>query len=236
MEVVEVITPAEIQNKEFAKSIRGYNEEEVDMFLDVITLDLEKLIKENINLKAQVATLEKEKGDIDGTDISVRETLETAKSLMDEISKSSEKRAKNLIRNAEMDAAIIIKNANHEAKELLKKNEKLNNDYINFRKEYKFLLEHELEKLDNRVIRINNLNDKDDLGLLHTEEEMENTDDDIKIRNVDSKLSGYNDFATVDEDLLDDEKYQSRMERRVKEDSKIDEDNDRATKVNIRYE
>lgn len=36
-----MITPADIQNKEFTKGFRGYDEEEVDMFLDLITLDLE---------------------------------------------------------------------------------------------------------------------------------------------------------------------------------------------------
>ena len=70
-----MITPADIQNKEFSKGFRGYSEEEVDMFLDLITLDLEKLIKENINLKAQLATLEKKETTMAETDVSVKETL-----------------------------------------------------------------------------------------------------------------------------------------------------------------
>ncbi|MEG0291372.1 MAG: DivIVA domain-containing protein [Anaerovoracaceae bacterium] len=143
-----MITPAEIQNKDFSKSLRGYNEEEVDMFLDLITLDLEKLIKENINLKAQVATLEKEKGDIDGTDISIRETLETAKALMDDISASSEKRAQNLLRNAEADAAILIKDAKLQSERLKEESAELARNYKVFREEYKRMLERELSKMN----------------------------------------------------------------------------------------
>ena len=55
-----MITPLDIQSKEFAKTVRGYKEEEVDMFLDLITLDFEKLAKENIRLKAEVSALETE--------------------------------------------------------------------------------------------------------------------------------------------------------------------------------
>ena len=91
-----MITPADIQNKEFTKGFRGYDEEEVDMFLDLITLDLEKLMKENLNLKAQIATLKKDQDSIGGSDLTVKETLETAKRIMDDLAVSSEKRAKVL--------------------------------------------------------------------------------------------------------------------------------------------
>ncbi len=41
-----MITPLDIQNKEFPKVVRGYKEEEVDSFLDLLTLDLEKILEE----------------------------------------------------------------------------------------------------------------------------------------------------------------------------------------------
>ena len=36
-----MITPLEIENKEFSKQIRGYNADEVDEFLDLIIEDIE---------------------------------------------------------------------------------------------------------------------------------------------------------------------------------------------------
>ena len=42
-----MITPADIENKVFSKAVRGYKEEEVDEFLDLLTLDLEKVLNEN---------------------------------------------------------------------------------------------------------------------------------------------------------------------------------------------
>jgi DivIVA domain-containing protein len=49
--MIYMITPLEIQNKEFRRGIRGYKEDEVDEFLDKIILDYEKLYKENLELK-----------------------------------------------------------------------------------------------------------------------------------------------------------------------------------------
>ena len=50
-----MLTPIDIQNKEFPKAVRGYKEEEVDGFLDLLTLDLEKLIEENRKQQSKYA-------------------------------------------------------------------------------------------------------------------------------------------------------------------------------------
>lgn len=143
-----MITPADIQNKEFTKGFRGYDEEEVDMFLDLITLDLEKLMKENLNLKAQIATLKKDQDSIGGSDLTVKETLETAKRIMDDLAVSSEKRAKVLVENAEMDAAIIIKDAKMKAEQVAAESSQLTRSYEEFKKEYKNLLTKHLEEFE----------------------------------------------------------------------------------------
>ena len=57
-----MITPLDIQNKEFSRAVRGYNQEEVDLFLDEIMADYDKLISENQELKRQ---LEETKGNVE---------------------------------------------------------------------------------------------------------------------------------------------------------------------------
>ena len=57
-----MITPLDIQNKEFSRAVRGYNQEEVDLFLDEIMADYDKLISENQELKRQ---LEETKGKVE---------------------------------------------------------------------------------------------------------------------------------------------------------------------------
>lgn len=144
-----MITPADIGNKEFSRKVRGYDTEEVDMFLDVITVDLEKLIKENLKLKAQLANVEKSVGTIGDSDITVRETLETAKSIMDDLAVSSEKRAKALVENAEMDAAIIIKDAKMKAEQLADESRELKSTFEKFRRDYGNMLKRYSDEFEN---------------------------------------------------------------------------------------
>lgn len=149
-----MITPAEINNKEFSKKVRGYDIDEVDAFLDLIIVDLEKLIKENLKLKAQLANMEKTVGSIGGTDLTVKDTLESAKIIMDDLAVSSEKRAKILVENAEMDAAIIIKDAKMKAEELAANSKELKITYERFRREYGYMLERlnrEFEKINEDI-------------------------------------------------------------------------------------
>lgn len=46
-----MLTPQEIENVKFRKSISGYNIHEVDDFLDQLIKDYEKLYKENLDKK-----------------------------------------------------------------------------------------------------------------------------------------------------------------------------------------
>lgn len=58
-----MITPLDIENKKFAKQMmNGYNVDEVDDFLDELTLDYGKLYKENAELKAQREELDSNVG------------------------------------------------------------------------------------------------------------------------------------------------------------------------------
>ena len=54
------ITPMEIQQKEFRLSWRGYNEREVDEFLDALTEELARLQSENVRLRSELETRERE--------------------------------------------------------------------------------------------------------------------------------------------------------------------------------
>jgi len=144
-----MITPLDIQNKEFPKGVRGYKEEEVDMFLDLITLDLEKIIKENVKLKAEVTSLESEMEKYKGSEGEVVKVLEQAKQLMGDISVSAEKRAEILLKNAELDAELTMREAKDRAERLKDENKNLKKKYISFRDKYKKMLEEELNRFEN---------------------------------------------------------------------------------------
>ncbi len=158
-----MITPLDIQNQEFAKGVRGYREDEVDSFLDLVTADYEKLITENANLKDQLKALNAELTRYRSTEGMVLETLEAAKALMRDISASAEKRAEILLKNAELDADRITREARESAERLHDENTNLRNRLNVFRTRYKTLLESELEKFDVLSAEIFADKDMDDL-------------------------------------------------------------------------
>ncbi|MBQ7605715.1 MAG: DivIVA domain-containing protein [Firmicutes bacterium] len=158
-----MITPLDIQNKEFSKGVRGYKEDEVDEFLDLLTVDYEKLIAENAALKEQVAAQNIDLDKYRGSENTVLETLEAAKRLMGDISASAEKRAEILLKNAELDAELIQREARENVERLTEENANLKRRFAEFRTRYKSLLESELERFETMSSEIYTQYGMDDL-------------------------------------------------------------------------
>lgn len=53
------LTPLDIQNKTFPTKMRGYNQDEVDDFLDLVVRDYEELTQRNRELEKQSNILKK---------------------------------------------------------------------------------------------------------------------------------------------------------------------------------
>ncbi len=143
-----MITPYEIENKQFSKSMRGFNTDEVDEFLDEIIIDLQKLLAENERLKEDVKTLNQELSKYKKSETSMMNTLESAKKLMNDISESAEKRAEIIVKNAQLDAEVIQRDAKESISKLTEEGERLRKKVSRFREKYRQLLEDELSQLD----------------------------------------------------------------------------------------
>lgn len=142
-----MITPADIEYKEFTKAVRGYKEDEVDAFLDLIIVDMENLIRENKKLKADLEKARSQMSQHASTETSVYETLEAAKSLMNDIAASAERRAEVLLKNAELEASLITKEARESVSKLTEEGNRLRSKVDTLRSRYKKLLEDELERI-----------------------------------------------------------------------------------------
>ena len=65
------LTPADVHNVAFSKppiGKRGYNEDEVDAFLDLVENELTRLIEENADLRQRVAELDQDLRPLDRHD------------------------------------------------------------------------------------------------------------------------------------------------------------------------
>ena len=145
-----MITPVDIEQKEFTRGVRGYKEEEVDTFLNLIILEMENLIRTNRELSDENSKLKEELATSRNTESEVLETLETAKRLMSEISASAEKRAEVLLKNAELDADLIRREARETSERFMDESKSIRTRVSALREKYKNLLEAELERFDMR--------------------------------------------------------------------------------------
>ena len=117
-----MLTPMEIHDHQFKKAtFRGYNENEVDDFLDKIVVDFEKLLNENERLRTQLYTNEKELEKYRGLEKTMNDTLMMAQRTADEVISSAKKNAEDIKENAARECQQIREQAQFEAKQQIDK-------------------------------------------------------------------------------------------------------------------
>lgn len=117
-----MITPLEIENKKFAKQMmNGYSVEEVDEFLDDLTVDYEKSFKENAELKAKVEDLEASLAHYKTIEGTLQSTLVMAQNTAEEVKEVARQQAEQIIKEAEGNAKKSVDDLGQEI--LMKKKE-----------------------------------------------------------------------------------------------------------------
>ena len=108
-----MITPLDIENKKFAKQMmNGYNVDEVDDFLDELTLDYGKLYKENAELKEQREELDSNVGKYKNIENTIQNTLIMAQKTADEVQEVAKKQAEQIVKDAEFQAKNSVEELN----------------------------------------------------------------------------------------------------------------------------
>lgn len=117
-----MITPLEIENKKFSKQMmNGYSVEEVDEFLDDLTVDYEKMVKESTEAKAKVADLEASLAHYKTIENTLQSTLVMAQNTAEEVKEVARQQAEQIIKDAEGSARKSVDDLGQEI--LLKKKE-----------------------------------------------------------------------------------------------------------------
>lgn len=117
-----MITPLDIENKKFSKQMmNGYSVEEVDEFLDDVTLDYEKAYKESTELKARVEDLERSLLHYKTIEDTLQNTLVMAQSTAEEVKEVARQQAEQIIKEAEGNARKSVDDLGQEI--LMKKKE-----------------------------------------------------------------------------------------------------------------
>jgi cell division initiation protein len=142
------LTPLDIHNKEFSKRLRGYDEDEVNGFLDQIIKDYEALLRENKDLSSQVSSLTDRLGHFSNIEDTLSRTIIVAQEAADELRQNAKKEAQLLIKEAEKNADRIINESLSKARKLAIENEELKKMASIYRMRFKMLIEAQLEMLN----------------------------------------------------------------------------------------
>jgi cell division initiation protein len=97
------ITPMDIREQQFTvKMFRGFDVQEVDMFLEDLAEDYETLLKENQLLKEQLQAMEERGRDLEDRERALQGALVTTQRVTEEMKESARREAALLVREAEL--------------------------------------------------------------------------------------------------------------------------------------
>ncbi|SDM91097.1 cell division initiation protein [Paenibacillus sp. yr247] len=142
------LTPLDIHNKEFSRSFRGYDEDQVNEFLDQVIKDYEALIRENKDLQNQTVTLQERLDHFTNIEDSLSKTIIVAQEAADEVRSNAKKEAQLILKEAEKNADRIINESLTRSRKVALEIEELKKQASIYRTRFRTLLEAQLELLN----------------------------------------------------------------------------------------
>lgn len=101
-----MITPLDIENKKFSKQMmNGYSVEEVDDFLDDLTICYEKTYKESNEAKEKIEKLENDLKRYKSMEETLNNTLLMAQKTADDVKNVAKQQAEQIVKNAQSEAS-----------------------------------------------------------------------------------------------------------------------------------
>ena len=143
-----MLTPLDLENKRFTRQkLGGYNLDEVDDFLDELTLEYGKLYKENSELKEQKEELDSNVGKYKNIENTLQNTLVMAQKTADEITLVAKQQAEQIIKEAEFSAKSSVEELNAQILVKQKELEDLKKQFDVYKAKMESLLISQLELL-----------------------------------------------------------------------------------------
>lgn len=106
------ITPLDIQQQQFkGKMFGGLDPDDVDTFLQIVSKELEALIRENVDLKEAAKKASAEMDEMGQREHKLRETMLAAQKITEEMKSNAQKEASLIVSEAEIKAEKILMDA-----------------------------------------------------------------------------------------------------------------------------
>ncbi|RFU68785.1 DivIVA domain-containing protein [Bacillus sp. V59.32b] len=143
------LTPLDIHNREFSKGFRGYDEDEVNEFLDQIIKDYEIILREKKELEDKLNEVHDRLGHFTSIEETLNKSIVIAQEAGEDVKRNAQKEAKLIIKEAEKNADRIVNDSLSKARKIAMDIEELKKQSKVFRTRFKMLVEAQLDLLDN---------------------------------------------------------------------------------------
>lgn len=109
------IKPIDVRRKEFKHSVRGYNADQVDDFLDTVADEFEHTYSENLRMREEISNLRDRLEQFEKLEDSIQSALVHAEHAANDLRESAAREAEDLRSSASREAENVRNNANREA-------------------------------------------------------------------------------------------------------------------------
>jgi cell division initiation protein len=141
------ISPLDVRNQDFKKSLRGYDPEEVKAFLDAIADTMEEVLKEKEVLESELNALKMKMETFNEMEKSLRDAMVSAQKAGDEAKLNARRNADLMIREAEIEVRQRISDAKRKVDEVFRTRDSVKTEMRAFLPRLRSLLESQINFL-----------------------------------------------------------------------------------------
>jgi cell division initiation protein len=157
------IRPIDVRRKEFRSSLRGYDANQVDDFLDAVADEFERAYTDNSRMREEIAGLRERLQQFEELEGSIRTALVHAEQAAEDLRRSATQEAEDLRRSAGREAELTIRDAKARSHQILADSsarvERIQESYTalqeaktNFANDFRSLLKSYLDTMENMEI------------------------------------------------------------------------------------
>ena len=157
------ITPIEIQQHQFKTRMLGYDSSAVDMFLEMVATELERLHKQNNELKETLSRTRSALDQMKDREHSLQLTLITAQQVTDELKSNARKEAEVVMVDARLQGEQIVRSADERRLQLIREIQEIKRQKISFECGLRALIDGHMKLLDMETFAIEESEDSTNL-------------------------------------------------------------------------
>ncbi|MBE0503232.1 MAG: DivIVA domain-containing protein [Desulfuromonadales bacterium] len=143
------ITPIDIQQQHFkSKMIGGYDQEEVDRFLEQVAEELETLTVDSQQLRDELSRTRLALEDLQSREATLKETLLTTQRMTDDLKSNARREAELMVANAQLRCEQLLLQAEERRQKMVTEIQALRREKVAFETNLRMAIESHLRLLD----------------------------------------------------------------------------------------